>query len=80
LHLVGSLYNTKVQCNEHRDTQLNSFQNSLYPPVINNPIFIFTTLLTRFRRNYFRYISYSLMVYRQYWGVWNTFMSVACWN
>ena len=32
--------NTKVQCNEHGNTQLNRIQNHLYPPVINNPIFL----------------------------------------
>jgi hypothetical protein len=32
--------NTKIQCNEHRNTQLNRIYNNLYPPVINNPVFL----------------------------------------
>jgi hypothetical protein len=32
--------NTKIRCNEHRNTQLKRIQKHLYPPVISNPIFL----------------------------------------
>ena len=32
--------NTKIQCNKHRNTQLNRVRNHVYPSVINNHIFL----------------------------------------
>ena len=29
-----------MQCNKHRNPELSRIQNRLYPPVINNPIFL----------------------------------------